>query len=76
MNKKQIRDKNIVLDVDESELKILIASFGISLEDVFRTDGWEERREMLLHYLKSHRTDIFALMNRLSSLMTALKQKV
>lgn len=51
MNKNEIRDKNIIFDMDEKDLCIITACMGIALEDVY---SMTFNKHLFVKYLLEH----------------------
>jgi hypothetical protein len=76
MNKEQIRDKNIVLDLDSKEMTVLLTAFGYAGEDLIDQEGREQRKQYYMAMLIRNRDDFEKLGLRLMNMIIALNGKV
>ena len=71
MNKNEIRDKNIVLDLSRQEFSLLLMSVGYCLETIIQDTGNEGRKEVYLAVMKSERDALVAFGWRMNDAATA-----
>ena len=76
MNKKEIEEKNIVLDLDKREFIVLSAAFGYAAEDVMKWEGGEARKAYYMNMFQKHRGDFERFGARMTDLFVALHGKV
>jgi hypothetical protein len=76
MNKEQIRDKNIVLDLDEKEMTVLFTAFGYAGEDLIDQEGKDHRKQFYMAILQHNRQDFESLGMRLMSMFIAMRERV
>jgi hypothetical protein len=76
MNKHEISEKNIVLDLSPSEFTILFTAFGYAGEDLIDQNGKNERKQFYMAMLQLHREDFERLGERVMKMFVALHEKV
>lgn len=72
MNKKQIADKNIVLDLDQREFIVFSAAFGYAAEDVMKWEGGEARKAYYMAMMHKYRVEFERFGARMTDLFVAL----
>ena len=76
MNKEQIKNKKIVLDLDTREFIALFAAFGYAAEDLIDQDGRDERKEYYMRTMKLYREELEQLGVRVADMFVAINQEV
>ena len=76
MNKKQIEEKNIVLDLDKREFIVLSAAFGYAAEDVLEWEGRELRKVYYMAMMHKYREEFERFGARMTDMFIALHGRV